>query len=639
VCGICGIVEKDVQRPADEGALAAMCEALRHRGPDDAGIHLSGHVGLAMRRLRVIDLAGGRQPMANEDHTVWIVLNGEIYNYRDLRADLEGRGHVFRSHSDTETILHLYEERGDDCVHALVGMFAFAVWDGRRRRLLLARDRLGIKPLYYVDDANRLLFGSELKALAEHPATPRALDPEGLDLYLRFGYIPAPQTIWRGVRKLSAGHLLALENDVCRVRAYWDVPFPPEERPRREAECAEEMIARLDEAVRSHLHADVPLGAFLSGGVDSSAVVALMSRHASQPVETFSIGFRELWYNELDYAREVARLCGARHHEFILEPDVRELLDLHARHFDEPFADAAALPTFLLSRMTRRHVTVALTGDGGDEVFAGYNRYWTEWFRRWYAAVPEPVRRLALLPLFDGLAALIPPQSRRKVLAESAARRTRLQSLSPLEGYISQFSPFGPDTISRLLTPEARVHAPDGPPEAVAAHFRAARGLTWLRRAQYVDMKTSLPEQMLAKVDRTTMAFGLEARVPLLDHRVVEVAAAVPSRYMMGWRRLKRFFKAAVRDLVPAVILDRPKHGFQVPLAAWFRGELQDLIRQRLAPAELRKHGLFQPRAVERLLREHQAGVRNHDFALFALLAFQMWWDRYGVAPARGPQP
>ena len=606
-----------------------MNQTLEHRGPDDDGFYLSGPVGLAMRRLSIIDLVGGSQPIANEDKSAWIVCNGEIYNYLDIRRDLETRGHVFNTDTDTETIVHLYEEYGEDCVQHLNGMFAFAIWDDRRQRLVLARDRLGIKPLYYYVDRQRLVFGSELKALMACPDVPRELDLTALDLYLSFSYVPAPFSIFQDVRKLPAGHTLTCEGGQVQVRQYWDVSFLQDDNQPEDV-LAEELLELLTDSVRIRLRSDVPLGAFLSGGVDSSTVVALMSRLADQPVKTFSIGFREAYYDETKYARLVADRYATEHQEFVVGPNVLlDALDQYAWHFDEPFADWAALPTYLLSRMTREHVTVALTGDGGDEVFAGYNRYWTERAMQYYGHVPQVLRESVILPILEGLGSVVPFEMRLKEYLASAAKRTRLQSLPSADRYELQFTPFGPEMRHSLYAPQVCSQVPPRPAEAYQSRFEETMGYHWLSRAQYVDLKTYLPEQMLTKVDRMSMAVGLEARVPLLDHRIVEFSARVPPRYLMSWRLLKRFFKRSVRDLVPAPILNRPKHGFQVPLGRWFRNELRDLAQDSLAPAELRKHALFDASMVSGILEQHLSGERNNEAQIFALLVFQMWWNRF----------
>ncbi|HEY0366920.1 MAG TPA: asparagine synthase (glutamine-hydrolyzing), partial [Pyrinomonadaceae bacterium] len=557
MCGIAGFVTRDEQRDtrAANEVLGRMCRVIAHRGPDEQGTLVKGQVALGMRRLSIIDVAGGHQPMSGCVGEITIVFNGEIYNYRELQRELESRGHKFKTHSDTETIVHAYEAYGPSCLEHLRGMFAFAIWDAHARQLFIARDRVGKKPLYYtLTSSGTLIFGSELKSLREHPEFRGEVSSEALDAYLTFGYVPDPLTIFRDVHKLPPGHHLTFKDGRARVEQYWDFPYEhAQENPARsEEECLEELRALLDEAVRLRMEAEVPLGAFLSGGVDSSTVVGLMARHATQPVKTFSIGFHEDSYNELKYARIAAQRFETDHHEFVVTPDICEIVDELVWHFDEPFADSSAIPTYMVSKLAREHVTVALSGDGGDEVFAGYTRYALDRRRSGFATLPRLVREGVMQPL-------------GRNLPHSAWGRNYLHNvaLDPLDRYIEDVSVFTRLNKPSLYTDDFRRQL--GSSEAAqrfrdyASHSRADDPLDPLL---YLDSKTYLPGDILTKVDRMSMAVSLEARVPLLDHKLIEfVCTRIPASMKMKGLETKHIFKRAVSDLVPREILDRPKQG------------------------------------------------------------------------------
>ncbi|PYS98853.1 MAG: asparagine synthase (glutamine-hydrolyzing), partial [Acidobacteria bacterium] len=541
MCGIAGFAGDNTKLTTEERAdtLERMLRVIRHRGPDDQGALLSEGVALGMRRLSIIDLAGGHQPMSGEDGRVTVVFNGEIYNYRELQPELERRGHVFQTHSDTETIVHAYEERGAACVEDLRGMFAFAIWDARRRELFIARDRVGKKPLYYTLTARgTLVFGSELKSLLEHAEVEREIDLEALDAYLTFGYVPDPLSIFRGVHKLPPGHHLTFADGRVQVRSYWDFEYEPTEA-RREEDYIEELRALLEEAVRLRLVADVPLGAFLSGGVDSSTVVGLMARNTSRPVKTFSIGFSEDSYDELRFARVAAREFGTDHHEFVVTPEVCHCIDELAWHLDEPFADSSAIPTYAVSKMARAHVTVALSGDGGDELFGGYTRYLVERSRSRFGRVPRVVRQNLMRPL-----------SRR--LPHAAWGRNYLYnvSLDPVARYLDSISYMTSLNKLALYTEDfrRRLNGGAGRPAALFSEY-AARVRTGdpLDTLLYLDSKTYLPGDILTKVDRMSMAASLEARVPLLDHKLIEFVTRIPAPLKVRGLEAKRIFKRAVR--------------------------------------------------------------------------------------------
>jgi asparagine synthase (glutamine-hydrolysing) len=621
MCGIAGQVNSD-QRPVEPGRMAAMGARLRHRGPDDAGVYVKGPVGLAHQRLSILDLSpAGHQPMSNEDGSIWIVFNGEIYNYQELRRPLE-TSHTFRSQTDTEVILHLYEEHGAQCVPLLRGMFAFAIWDQHAQRLLLARDRLGKKPLFYAADETGLSFASELKALLVGRQTP-AVDPVALHHYLTFQYVPAPQTIFHGIRKLLPGHLAVYEHGKLSDCAYWSLSYEPKLRRGSDEEYQAEFDALLQEAVRLRLLSDVPLGAFLSGGVDSSSVVAMMSGLMAGPVKTFSIGFQEEAYNELPYARRVAQLFGTDHHEFMVAPSALEILPAVARVYDEPYADSSAIPTYYLSELSRRHVTVVLNGDGGDELLAGYPRYRFEPFDRWAAHHLSPGSRERLAAL------LLPclPATRGFGRLRSVLER----ALTPFSRtYLKRICYFSPEEKAGLYTADfrERVHGQDSA-TLLDGWFEDAEAGELLDRLLSVDTRSYLPDDLLVKVDRASMAHSLEARSPFLDHKLVEFAAALPVSVKIRNGEAKHLLKAVMRGRLPADILDRPKMGFGVPLDRWFRGDCLGFLRETLLSRRSRARGYFRPEVVERMVGEHQAGTANYAYRLYALLMLELWQREY----------
>ena len=622
MCGIAGFVEQhpvEAQAQARDvraAVLDRMCRVITHRGPDDQGMMLEKGVALGMRRLSIIDLAGGHQPITGEDGKVSVVFNGEVYNYRELQRELESRGHRFQTHSDTEAIVHAYEEYGAACVDRFRGMFAFAVWDARRRRLFIARDRVGKKPLYYtLTPQGTFVFGSELKALLEHPEVERELDPEALDAYLTFGYVPDPLSIFRGIKKLPPGHHLSFEGGRVRVEQYWDFNYEVVEA-RREEDYLDELRALLDEAVRIRLISDVPLGAFLSGGVDSSAVVALMSRHSARPVKTFSIGFHEDSYNELKYARLTAKRFGTDHHEFIVTPDVCHIVDELAWHFDEPFADSSAIPTYMVSKLARDHVTVALSGDGGDELFAGYTRYVVDRRRSGFARLPRFLRR----GLMQGLSRRLPHGARGRNFLHNVA-------LDPLGRYIDSISTFTGLTKPLLYADEFshRLGQGERATESFRDYARRASPRGPLDPLLYLDSKTYLPGDILTKVDRMSMAVSLEARAPLLDHKLIEFVVGIPAHLKMRGLETKHIFKRAVRGLVPDEILDRPKQGFGVPIQQWINQELQAYIRDTLTGRRARERGYFNSAYIDLLFAEHGRKRRDHSAQLWTLFMLELW--------------
>jgi asparagine synthase (glutamine-hydrolysing) len=610
MCGIAGIVNA-AGRPASLEEVQRMCAAMIHRGPDDEGFYLNAEVGLGMRRLKIIDLETGSQPLRNEDGSVWVVLNGEIYNFKDLRRDLEQRGHVFYTGTDTEVIVHLYEEYGEDCVQHLRGMFAFAVWDVRKKTLLLARDRIGIKPVYYTEAGGRFAFGSELKVLLQLPEVGRQLNWRAVNHLFSFLTTPMDQSAVEGVHKLEPGHLLTLTPGTRpRIRRYWDVSFQPD-HAHGEEYFVDRLRELLEESVRLHMVSDVPLGAFLSGGIDSSSVVATMARLSPRAVKTFSIGFREQDHDETRYARLVARRFGTDHRELVLEPDITDTLEQFAWYLDEPFGDPSAIPTYMVSKLAAQEVTVVLSGDGGDELFAGYDKYVVEGRERNYQRLAAPVRSL-----LRGAAALLP---------EGAKGRNFLRhfGLSGAERYLDAVSFFRADEQGRLFRPEAaeRIVGDDIWREAIA--MLQTRGGNWLSTLQYFDLKRYLPLDILTKVDRMSMAHSIEARVPLLDHKLIEFAATIPPALKLNGTT-KYIFKRAMRGILPQTVIDRPKQGFGVPLGSWFRGRLGGFLRDYLLSERSRARGLFNTAYVERLINLHERG-RPLDLQLWTLLSFELW--------------
>lgn len=635
MCGIAGFVDYWDERSdhsRERGRLLkTMCDVIRHRGPDDEGFLLKSGVALGMRRLSIIDLAGGHQPISGEDGTVTIVFNGEIYNFQELRPALESRGHTFKTNSDTEAIVHAYEEYGPSCANHLRGMFAFAIWDDKTRALYMARDRVGKKPLYYtVTPGGTLVFGSEIKSILEHPDITTEINLEALDAYFTLGYVPDPLTMFRDIHKLPPGHNLTFVNGCVRTEQYWDFNFEPAES-RKPEDYTDELRALLNESVRLRLISDVPLGAFLSGGIDSSTVVALMTQHMNQPVKTFSIGFHEDSYNELKYARLTAKKLGTDHHEFFVTPQICEVIDELVYHFDEPFADPSAIPTFMVSKLARDHVTVALSGDGGDELFAGYTHYVVQENRRAFSGLPKALRQGVMRPL-----------SYR--LPHGAWGRNYLHniSLDPIDRYLDSLSYFTELNKNALYTSDFQNAL--GTTDRVARSFReyANRVKTNepLDQLLYIDSKTYLPGDILTKVDRMSMATSLEVRVPLLDHKLIEFVTKIPARLKLAGSETKQLLRRVAKDLIPAEILDRPKQGFGIPLQEWVNQQLRDQIRETLHEPRTRQRGYVNYDHVDLLLDEHQKGRRDHSFPLWSLLILELWHRKYidhtfGVAESR----
>jgi asparagine synthase (glutamine-hydrolysing) len=613
MCGICGIFNFGTHAPADPAALKRATDAMVHRGPDDEGFYLHGELGLGNRRLSIIDLPGGHQPISNEDETIWITFNGEIYNYRDLRAGLLAHGHRFRTASDTETIVHLYEQYDLACLDHLRGMFAFALWDARKRRLLLVRDRLGIKPVFYRLEPGRLVFASESRALRELTEQPLEIDPQSVYDFFGFRYIPAPQTFYRGVEKLLPGHFLIADSSGVRTRAYWDIPAE-EEMPRAAKEVADEVVERLRESVRLRLIADVPLGVFLSGGTDSSAVVALMTELEARPLRTFSVGFEEPEYSELPYARAVARRFATQHHELIMRPEQlsSELPRLVAFR-DEPIAEPTDVALYLLSRSAAQSVKVVLAGEGGDELFAGYPKYAADPLAGLVSALPQEITRALIRRL--------PYRQRRAKLALEA-----LSIRDEAERYATWFASFSREERENLFAPEFLAQVdPAHPAQVFESYLEKQRERTPLKRMLYADLKVWLPDNLLLRGDLMTMAASLEERVPFLDHKLVEFAARVPTKLLTQGLRAKVLLKRALERFLPPEVIYRRKVGFAVPVGEWFRKPLKSLVADLLLSPQALARGYFNPASMETFLREHFDGIRDRQKQLWALVNFELW--------------
>ncbi len=635
MCGITGWATLDSRKPPPEGAqdlLHAMCERMVHRGPDSEGFMISSGVALGMRRLAIIDLVTGEQPVFNEDQTVAVILNGEIYNYRSLRVDLERRGHSFRSESDTEVLPHLYEVYGDEMVQHLNGMFAFALWDLKRHRLLIARDRFGEKPLYWGVFDNTLLFASEPKVLLAHPAVKTSLNFQALRQYLSFDYVPAPLSIYQGIHKLPAAHILTLEDEQIETKAYWRLSYQKQVPMPSESDAAEQLQELLADSVRMRLVSDVPLGVLLSGGIDSSAVTALAVRASSDPVKTFSISFAEASFDESSYARAVAKFLGTDHHEERLSANLAaNLVGEIGSWMDEPFSDPSLVPTYLLSRFTRKHVTVALGGDGGDELFAGYPMYRGVRWADFYSRLPLALKR----GLIEPLVRLLPVKTKNLSFDFKAQRFITGAKYDPVTRHHVWFGSFTPDEQLRLLAPDV-LAASEGDIYLQARQMLAAcDAKDMVEQMQNLDTRLYLAEDILTKVDRASMAVSLEVRAPFLDPRVAEFAASLPANYKLKGQKTKHILKRAVANLLPPFVTRRGKKGFGVPVAEWLKGKLRPLARDLLSPERVRRAGVFNSDYVTKLLDEHERGAANHRKLLWTLLMFELWHESFVETPRR----
>lgn len=629
VCGIAGMLNRSCHS-IDRAVLTRMCERIRHRGPDDDGYYIDGPVALGQRRLTVIDAPTGHQPMTNEDGSVWVTYNGEIYNFVELRDQLSALGHRFSSKSDTEVVVHAYEEYGPECVTRFRGMFAFALWDARTRCLFLARDHVGKKPLFYAEASGQFVFASELQALVEHPAMRRTIDCSAIDDYLAYGYIPAPKTIYEGVHKLEPGHYLVVPEHqrepsapAYRPHRYWRLDYMPK-LALSEDDAVDELMDTLREAVRLRLVADVPLGALLSGGVDSSLIVAVMSQLSDRPVKTFSIGFEQAEYNELAYARRVAQRYGTDHHELIVRSSAVDVLPLLVRHYGEPYADSSAIPSYYVAQMTRDEVTVALNGDGGDECFAGYQRYLGSSLADAYQRLPELMR----VGLIEPLAGLVPESPAHGRRLRQAKHFVQVAGRPFEQRYVHWVTNFDAEQKSRLYSDQFQDELAGYDGQAWLLRQLSALSALGNDRVDTMlaaDVNSYLPFDLLVKMDIASMANSLEMRSPFLDRQVMEFAARLPSNYKMRGTQLKYLLKKAARPLLPPESVDRRKMGFGVPVGQWMRGDMRPLVQDTLLSTTSLSRPYFRPTVVEGLVREHLAGTANHSSQLWSLLCLELW--------------
>lgn len=627
MCGIAGMFNA---AGADAAVVKRMCDVMLHRGPDDEGMHIAGPVGIGMRRLSIIDLASGHQPIHNEDKTVWVVLNGEIYNYQELRRDLEQKGHRFYTHSDTETLVHLYEEYGEELVTHLNGMYCFALWDETRHKLVIGRDRVGEKQLYYAYKGGKLVFGSEIKCVLQTDVPSKTMDRGALDAYLTFLYVPAPRTIFQDIHELPPAHILTLDASGLRVRRYWDVEYRLD-RSKNAEEFVHEFGERFRRSVRSRLVSDVPLGALLSGGVDSSAVVAAMSEYASGPVKTFCIGYGEegAYYDERRYAKLIADRFGTEHHEFVVKPEIIDLIPVLVKAFDQPFADSSTIANYYVFRETRRHVKVVLSGLGGDEVGAGYERYVGIRLQQHYRDFPRWLRE----GVVERLVALLPDSRKGSRFVERVKRFVRTGALAPDAAYLGFISAFDAERRQALYTDHARARIMLDDTKAMYDRFFLRAGPTdVVDRALYTDVMMYLPGDLLTLTDRMSMAHSIEARAPFIDHELIEFMATVPPELKLKGFDKKHLLKQAFAKTLPKEILYRRKQGFTVPLTVWFRNELNPLIRQMLSRERIERTGLFRWDAVQRIVEEHTSLKENHHSRIWALLMFMVWHEQYQPA-------
>jgi asparagine synthase (glutamine-hydrolysing) len=631
MCGICGIAKTDNGNPIDSSLIAEMCRTLTHRGPDDQGIHTEKNVGLGARRLSIIDIEKGHQPLSNEDGTIWISHNGEVYNFPELREELLSRGHTFRTKTDTETVVHSYEEWGEDFVQNLRGMFALAIWDGREEKLILVRDRIGIKPLYYtLLEDKTLVFGSELKAILAHPRVNRSLDPRALDLYLTLEYVPAPHSIFQNISKLPAGSLLIYKSGQNHLKKYWELE-PQEMPPSRVSKpklnsLMDELYALIKEAVRLRMISDVPLGAFLSGGIDSSSIVGMMHELGTSPIKTFSIGFEDTSYDELHHARRVAERFQTEHEEFVLQPKALDLTDKLIHHLDEPFGDFSIFPTYLVSKMARSHVKVILSGDGGDEVFGGYEHYQAQKLSR----SPLPFLFRGIL---NPLIAMMPPSQKKKGAWNKIRRFGQGFEHSPKYKHLrwmmfltekDKKSLYAPGLLDKLAgTKPFYETMPYDDLYSRSDRFDTLTG------ELYLDLKTYLADDILVKVDRMSMATSLETRVPILDHKIVEFVYSLPGNLKLNGLTTKWIFKKSMENLLPHHNIYRKKEGFSIPIKHWLRTDLKELMMDYLNAQRIKDEGLFRPGFIDKMIDRHLKQRENYSHQLWALLVFEIWRDNY----------
>jgi asparagine synthase (glutamine-hydrolysing) len=623
VCGICGEYCFDKRR-IDANLLKQMCDVIRHRGPDDEGTFIDDYIGLGMRRLSIIDLKGGRQPIHNEDESIWVIFNGEIYNHIELRKFLEQKKHKFYTLSDTEVIVHLYEEFGDSFVTWLNGMFASAIWDSNKKKLILARDRIGIKPLHYILLDDKLIFGSEIKSILQDTDVKREVNLKALHYFLGFEYVPAPETMFNGIKKLLPGHMLICENNNISMKKYWDLKFA-NCNSQSTTHYSDRIYELLKKSVERQLISDVPLGAFLSGGIDSSSIVGLMSELLDQPVKTFSIGFEDQSYNELEYARIVAEHFGTDHYEKIISPDAVNLVNKIIQYLDEPFADVSVFPTYLVSELARKHVKVVLSGDGGDELFAGYDWYTASRFNKYYIKIPVAFRNGG-----ERLIQKLSPSSTKKGLINILKRFVEGSSLPP-DGRHIRWQYFITDEDRKSLYSNAMNHELENLNsfDLINKYYSVENALNSLSKEQYVDIKMYLPDDILTKVDRMSMANSLEARVPFLDHEFAEFIGTIPSHLKLHGLTTKYILKKSMLRLLPKQILHRKKQGFSIPMKNWLRDDLRNLMFDVLSKEKIKEEGYFNYNYVGKIMQQHLEGKKNNAHQLWALMTFELWYEMY----------
>ncbi len=627
VCGICGQIFADKSKKVTQHHIKKMCSVLKHRGPDDEGVFVQDHVGLGHRRLSVIDVGPtGHQPMCNEDRTIWIVFNGEIYNFPELRCSLEEKGHKFSSQTDTETVIHLYEEMGIDCLHELRGMFAFAIWDSSKKRLFIARDRLGKKPLVYMHNNKQLLFASELKSLIAKPGNTPGIDPSSIYHYLTYQYIPAPLTIFKGIKKLPPAHYMVYENQNLLIKQYWKLSYRKKIKHDSLQDYSQHCLQVMEDCVKVRLRSDVPFGAFLSGGIDSSIIVAIMSRMLDRPVKTFSIGFEEDQYNELPFARIIADKYQTDHHEFIVKPDIINTLPKLIWHYNEPYADSSAVPTFYLSEKTRQHVTVALNGDGGDECFAGYDRYLMEKKIRAWSKLPLLLNQTAAEKIIN----LLPRGNSRHSLTNKIRRFVADIYEKPERRYVRWLCHFDNPLKHELCTADFSKSVKNiDSVDIIEQMFYKSDGETFTDRVLNVDVMSYLPDDLLVKVDIATMAHSLEARSPFVDHKMMEFGASLPPELKLRGIRTKFLLKNAIKNLIPKEIINRKKMGFGVPIDRWIRKDLKTMVYDVLLDKTSSERGYFNTPVIEKLLDDHSCGRSNHCYRIWNLLCLELWHRMY----------
>ncbi len=627
MCGICGKINIDAKKKVDGNLIERMCSVLSHRGPDDAGIYLKDNMGFGHRRLSVLDVtSAGHQPMTNEDRTIWLVFNGEIYNYCELRKELENKGHIFSSSSDTETIIHLYEEKGIECLQDLRGMFAFALWDAKEKSLFLARDRLGKKPLVYSHNNNRLLFASELKALLFDQEVSREINTTAIQNYLTYGYIASPQTIFSDIKKLPPAHYLILKEGSIKIKKYWNLSYQKKLVYGSSNEYREHFLELFYESVKLRLRSDVSFGAFLSGGIDSSIIVAVMSKLLDQPVKTFYLGFEEESYNELPFARLVADKYKTEHHEFVVKPDVVDVLPKLMWSYNEPFADPSAVPTYYLSKATRQHVTVALSGDGGDECFAGYNRYANALAARKYEKFAKYIGARQI----NKVAQMLPFGGARSSFFNRSKRYLKYICGKSERHYMRWISHLDSEMRNEIYSPSFKENMRGiEPSDYIENLYNCSDAETFIDKILNVDVMSYLPEDLMVKADIASMACSLEVRSPFIDHKIMEFAASLPSDMKIHKGTLKYFLKQASSDLLPAEVIQRKKLGFGLPIAPWLRGELKEMAYDMLLDKRAIERGYFRREKIEALLAEHMTGQCDHCYRIWNLLCLELWFKAY----------